>query len=232
MISVVIPTLNEVENVESLVQRIMSCDPPPGEILFVDDGSTDRTPERIRALGLSAPVRLIERKSPTLGLSGAVIEGARQARGELLVVMDADLSHPPEQVVNLVAPVADGSAAMVIGSRYVTGGSTPDWPVWRRIMSRVAAGAAFPLTGIHDSMSGFFAIRRSHLLELTPAATGFKIAFETIVHGGRGFRVVEIPIVFRDRARGLSKMTFHVALVFFFRWLVAAARVLIRRRRG
>lgn len=230
MISVVIPTLNEAENVELLVRRIIECRPLPDEILFVDDGSTDGTPERVRALATSAPVRLLEREAPTLGLSGAVIAGALIARGEILVVMDGDLSHPPERIGDLVQPILDGSADIVIGSRYVFGGSTPGWPLWRKVMSRIAAGAAFPLTRVHDSMSGFFAMRRSMLLELTPAATGFKIAFETIVRGGKRLRVVEIPIVFRDRAQGASKMSFDVALVFFFRWLAAASRVFFRRR--
>ncbi len=119
----------------------------------------------------------------------------------------------------------------MIGSRYVRGGSTPGWPVSRRLMSRAAAALAYPLTGVHDSMCGFFAVRRSLLLELAPHATGFKIAFEAIVRGGRGLRVLEVPIVFRDRARGHSKMTWRVALLFSGRWLAAATRVTLRRGR-
>jgi dolichol-phosphate mannosyltransferase len=119
---------------------------------------------------------------------------------------------------------------MVIGSRYVRGGTTPGWPLYRRVMSRAAAGMAYPLTGVHDSMGGFFAIRRATLLELAPAATGFKIAFEAMVRGGRGLRVIEVPITFRDRTRGTSKMNLRVALLFSFRWFVAASRVLFRKR--
>ena len=121
---------------------------------------------------------------------------------------------------------------MVVGSRYVKGGTTPGWPIYRRIMSRTAAAMAYPLTGVHDSMCGFFAIGRTRLLALTPKATGFKIAFEAIVHGGRDFRVREIPIAFRDRTRGTSKMSLGVALIFAMRWLAAAMRVLLRRRAG
>ena len=230
MISVVVPTLNEVENVEPLLRRIAEVAPSCGEILVVDDGSTDGTRERVRSLADTHPVRLIERDHPTLGLSGAVIAGARAAQHEWLVVMDADLSHPPSEIENLAAPLRNGTADMVIGSRYVAGGTTPGWPLYRRMMSRAAAGMAYPLTGVHDSMCGFFAIRRSTLLELAPAATGFKIAFEAIVRGGRGMRVLEVPIAFRDRARGASKMNLRVALVFSFRWFVAAARILSRRR--
>jgi dolichol-phosphate mannosyltransferase len=230
MISVIIPTLNEVENIEPLLGRILNCRPAPDEIIFVDDGSNDGTRERIRFCRASAPVCLIERNAPAFGLSGAVIAGARAAKGDVLVVMDADLSHPPEKMSELVRPIFDGTADMVIGSRYVRGASTPAWPAWRRIMSRIAAGIAYPLTGVHDSMCGFFAMRKTTLLELTPAATGFKIAFEAIVHGGKKLRVVEIPIVFCDRARGISKMSLGVALRFALRWLAAVSRLRFRRK--
>lgn len=225
MISLVIPTLNEVENIAPLLARIMRCEPVPDQIIFVDDGSTDGTRECIRSLASSAPVHLIERDAPSLGLAGAVIAGARAAKGDWLVVMDADLSHPPEKIAELLRPLAEGKADMIIGSRYVEGGSTPGWPVWRKVLSRVAAGLAYPLTGVHDSMCGFFAMPRTLLLELAPSANGFKIAFEAIVHGGRNLRVLEIPIVFRDRARGISKMSLGVALCFACRWLAAMARM-------
>ncbi len=230
-ISVVVPTLNEVENVELLVTQIMAAAPRCTEIIVVDDGSTDGTPERVRSLAPKFPVRLIQRKVPTLGLSGAVLAGARAARGEILVVMDADLSHPPDEIPKLIGPLLAGEADMVTGSRYVTGGTTPEWPISRKAMSRLAAAIAYPLTGVHDSMCGFFAIWRTRLLELAPdAAGGFKIAFEVIARGGRALRVRELPIAFRDRARGTSKMSLGVVLVFSFRWLVAAFGILFRRR--
>ncbi|MGI9089120.1 MAG: polyprenol monophosphomannose synthase [Chthoniobacterales bacterium] len=229
-VSVVVPTLNEVDNVEPLVRQIMLAAPATLEIVFVDDDSRDGTQERIQSLGKEFPVRLIARAEPTLGLAGAVIAGAREAEGEIVVVMDADLSHPPAEIPRLVKPLIDQRADMVIGSRYVRGGTTPGWPLLRKIMSRVAAGVAYPLTGVHDSMCGFFSIRRPLLLQLAPKATGFKIAFETIVHGGRDLRVLEVPIAFRDRTRGKSKMSFGVAFLFSMRWLAAATRVLLGRR--
>jgi dolichol-phosphate mannosyltransferase len=228
VISVVVPILNEAENIAPLLARIERCDPRPDEVIFVDDGSTDGTPERIRLFTGSLPVRLLEREAPSFGLSGAVIAGARAAAGKWLVVMDADLSHPPEKIAELLRPVMELRADMAIGSRYIEGGTTPGWPRWRKIMSRLAAGLAYPLTGVHDSMSGFFAMPRRLLLELTPAATGFKIAFEALVQGGRNLRVVEIPIAFRDRARGVSKMGLGVAFRFALRWFAAMARTLLR----
>ena len=223
-VSIIIPTLNEVENVEPLTRRIMASGIEPLEIVFVDDGSTDGTGERVRALAAEFPVRLVVRENPTLGLAGAVVAGARAATGDLLVVMDADLSHPPSRIPDLVRPLREGACEMVIGSRYVRGGATPDWPLWRKTMSRAASAFAFPFTRVHDSMGGFFAIPRPLLLERAPAATGFKIAFEIIVHGRRRLRVQEIPIAFRDRVQGVSKMTFRVASIFFFRWLAAVVR--------
>ncbi len=231
-VSIIVPTLNEAENVEPLIRRIMASGIAPLEIVFVDDGSTDGTRERIRALAVEFPLRLVVRETPTLGLSGAVVAGAQAAAGDLLVVMDADLSHPPDHLPDLVRPVRDGACDMVIGSRYVRGGTTPGWPLWRKIMSRAASACAFPLTRVHDSMCGFFAIPRSLLLERAPAATGFKIAFEIIVHGRHRLRVHEIPITFRDRERGASKMTFRVAFVFFLRWLAALVRQRPRRAAG
>jgi dolichol-phosphate mannosyltransferase len=228
VISLVIPTLNEAENIEPLVGRLAQCRPTLDEIIFVDDGSTDGTRERIRSLIANSAVRLIERDTPSLGLSGAVIAGARAASGDWLVVMDADLSHPPEKIGELLRPLLEDRADIVIGSRYVHGGSTPGWPLWRKILSRSAAALAYPLTGVHDSMCGFFALPRELLLELTPAATGFKIAFEALVQGGKNLRVLEIPIAFRDRARGISKMSFGVALLFAFRWLAATTKTLSR----
>jgi dolichol-phosphate mannosyltransferase len=228
VISLVIPTLNEVDNVPPLLARISQCHPAPDQIVFVDDGSSDGTRESIRSLAVSAPIELIERDRPSLGLAGAVVAGARAATGQWLVVMDADLSHPPEKISELLQPLLEGRADLVIGSRYVKGGATPGWPVWRKILSRAAAALAYPLTGVHDSMCGFFAMPTELLLELTPAATGFKIAFEVLVQGGRNLRVVEIPIVFRDRSRGVSKMSFGVASLFAFRWAIAMAKRIFR----
>jgi dolichol-phosphate mannosyltransferase len=223
VISLVIPTLNEADNIEPLLTRLGGCQPRIDEIIFVDDGSTDGTCDRVRTFARESAVRLIEREAPAFGLSGAIVAGAQAAAGDWLVVMDADLSHPPEKIGELLQPLLTGKADMVIGSRYVPGGSTPGWPLWRKLLSRLAAAGAHPITGVHDSMSGFFAMPRKLLLELAPRASGFKIAFEALAQGGRNLRVVEIPILFRDRARGLSKMSFAVAFIFALRWLVAMA---------
>jgi len=229
-ISIIIPTLNEEENIVPLVSEIAACAVSFREILFVDDHSTDATCDKIRALAGTHPIRLIEQDGAGPGLATAIMSGARAARGEVLLVMDADLSHPPDRIEDLVAPLFAGTADLVVGSRYVKGGSTPGWPAWRRAVSRAGATLAHPLTGLHDSMCGFFAIGRYQLLELAPQTSGFKIVFETMLRARGTLRVLEIPIVFRERARGKSKMSFGVALRFFLRWLRALFEHLVASR--
>jgi len=222
--AIIVPTLQEVDNIVPLVEQIEQTKVPFGEIIFVDDGSTDGTREKIRALTTAHRVRLIERNGAERGLAGAIIAGANASSADLFVAMDADLSHPPEKIPALIHPILMNEADLVIGSRYVPGGATPGWPVWRRFLSRVASALAYPLTGVHDSMGGFFAIRRECLLRFANQAAGFKIVFETIVRGGKTLRVREVPIVFRDRARGMSKMSFAQAMRFALAWLRAIGR--------
>src|SRR5438552_8888741 len=232
LVSIIVPTRNEAENIAPLVEQIVSSAAPFHEILFVDDDSTDGTRNAVRLLAASYPIRLIEQDHAEIGLAAAIMSGARAAQGEILLVMDADLSHPPERIKDLLAPLFAGTADIVIGSRYVTGGSTPGWPLWRLLLSRAASMLAYPLTGVRDSMGGFFAIGRSRLVELAPPTSGFKIVFETIVRGNAALRVCEIPIVFRDRVWGQSKMSLDVALRFSLRWLHAMLRHLVCGRSG
>jgi dolichol-phosphate mannosyltransferase len=228
-VSIIVPTFNEAENIAPLVSQIIAAAVPIREILCIDGGSTDGTVDAIHSLATGHPVRLIEQERDAPGLAAAIMAGARAAGGDILVVMDADLSHPPERIKDLLDPLFANAADITVGSRYVPGGSTPGWPLWRRAMSRTASALAKPLTGVHDSMGGFFAISRSRLLAIAPPTSGFKIVFETIVRGGRDLRVREVPIAFRDRARGKSKMSFGVALRFFVRWLLAIFRHPFRR---
>lgn len=228
-IAIIVPTLEEVDNVVPLVEQIEQTKVPFGEIIFVDDGSLDGTREKIRALAKTHRVRLIEREGADCGLAGAIIAGADASTADVLVVMDADLSHPPEEIASLLQPVLANEADLVIGSRYIAGGATPDWPAWRRFLSRVASGLAYPLTSVHDSMGGFFAIRRECLLQFAKQAAGFKIVFETVVRGRKTLRVREVPIVFRDRIRGISKMSLAQAVRFAVAWFRAIRRRITER---
>src|SRR5437588_9691725 len=223
--AIIVPTLEEVDNIVPLVKQIEHTKVPFSEIIFVDDGSTDGTRDKIRGLHLAHRVRLIERDGAERGLAGAIIAGANASTADFFVVMDADLSHTPEEIPALLQPILANEADLVVGSRYIPGGATPGWPIWRRLLSRIASGVAYPLTGVHDAMGGFFAIRRECLLRFANQAAGFKIVFETIVRGRKTLRVREVPIVFRDRARGMSKMSFAQAI----RFALAGPRSLGRR---
>src|SRR2546428_1815333 len=218
-LTIIIPTLNEAANIQPLLARIFEQNSATWqiEVLFVDDGSSDGTCDRISSFTKSQSVRLIGRERPHDGLAGAVLEGPIPAKTRWVLVMDADLSHPPERIADIIAPLLDGSQDMVIGSRYARGGRTPGWPWWRRSMSRIACLLARPLTDVKDPLSGFFATQRKSLLGCNGDAAGFKIALELIANAKSGFRVKEIPVVFRDRQRGESKMRFRVLLIYLKR---------------
>lgn len=209
-LSVIVPTLNEAANLSALAARIASAlHGRPYEILFIDDGSTDGTRAAAVGLGTHFPVRLYVRDNPSDGLSGAVVHGLSQARGRYLVVMDADLQHPPERVLDLIAPLEQGRAEFVLGSRYVPGGRTESaWGRLRGLNSRLATTLARPFaSGIRDPMSGFFALRRETFegaRDLNPI--GYKIALELICKC-RVRRVTEVPIDFGLRSAGQSKLT-------------------------
>ena len=206
-ISIIIPTRNERGNIVPLLERItaaVSTLALDTEIVFVDDGSIDGTRSEINGYKGALPVRLICRDDET-GLASAVCAGARAAAGDLLVVMDADLSHPPEVISDLVRPLLDGSRDMVVGSRYVRGGSTPEWPWTRKAASLLATLPARLFTSIHDPLAGFFSIRREFLLAVRQPVTGFKIALQ-ILATSPDLRAAEVPITFVDRTKGSSKM--------------------------
>jgi len=218
-ISVIVPTLDEAENVDSLLTRLFEAfarERLEIEVLFADGGSTDGTQEKVRAWESRACVRLVDARSGR-GLTGDVLTAARRARADVVLVMDGDLSHSPERAPELVRPVLDGSRDMVIGSRYVPGGRIPDWPWRRRAMSRIAGAIVWPLTDVRDPTSGFFAIRRDRLLEIAEDAEGFKIGLEVLLRNGETLRVSEVPICFPDRSHGRSKMNLRQAACYLRR---------------
>jgi dolichol-phosphate mannosyltransferase len=211
MLSVIVPTYEEKENLRELLTRVLATFArldEPAELLIVDDNSPDGTAAAAESLaaelGAGERVRVLLRTEDR-GLAKAVIAGFAAARGDVLVVMDADLSHPPELLADMLAAIR-GGADVAVGSRYVAGGGTVDWPWWRQVISRVAAMLARPLVGFRDTTSGFFALRRASLegVELKPR--GYKIGLEIIARLRRP-RVVEVPFIFRDRRFGSSKLS-------------------------
>jgi glycosyltransferase involved in cell wall biosynthesis len=202
-VSVVVPTYNEVDNVPILVRRIAGV-MPDAEIVVVDDASPDGTADRARELQGEYPVIVVERKDER-GLSTAVLRGLAVSRSEVCVVMDADLSHPPEAITALVRAVEDG-AAIAVGSRYVKGGLIEGWPLPRRLASRIGTLLARPLTTVRDPLAGFFCLRRSLLRGVGLKPRGFKILLEILARARPG-TVVEVPIRFEDREAGKSKFS-------------------------
>ncbi|MFD4696416.1 glycosyltransferase [Streptomyces niveus] len=216
-VTVIIPTFNEAANVRELLRQLTESVPSrlPCEVLFVDD-STDGTLAAIAeaAQDCPFPVAVIHRDEPVGGLGGAVVEGLRTAGSEWIVVMDADLQHPPSLVPELVAAGERTTADLVVASRYVDGGSRAGLAGGYRVaVSRAATWLTkglFPrrLRGISDPMSGFFAIRRGSVTADTDGLRplGYKILLELAVRC-RPQQVAEVPFVFRDRFAGESKST-------------------------
>ena len=158
-VSIIIPTVNEADNIDPLFERIFAAGLPENisiEIVVVDDSSTDGTRSRVNRWAGLKPVILVCREDRA-GLANAVVAGANAATYEYVLVMDADLSHPPEKIAEMIEPLLDGRCDMVIGSRYVEGGATPEWPVARKIASKLASLPAYLFTDVKDPMAGFFA---------------------------------------------------------------------------
>jgi len=203
MISVVVPTYNEAGSIPKLAERLHAAlAGRDWALVIVDDGSPDGTADIAAALAPRIPVKVVRRAGKG-GLASAVVAGFAAAEGDTLVVMDADLSHPPEVVPALVAAI-DGGADLAVGSRYVKGGGVMDWPLKRRVVSRVACLIGNVLVPVRDATSGFFALRRSVVDGVALNPIGFKIGFEVIARG-RYKSVVEVPYTFRDRELGASK---------------------------
>jgi dolichol-phosphate mannosyltransferase len=200
-VTVVVPTFNEAQNLPELVKRICASLPEVC-VLVVDDDSKDGTAGVARDLAKTLPVRIIERRDEK-GLSTAVLRGLSEARTDLCVVMDADLSHPPESIPRMVKGVLEG-ADIVVGSRYVRGGDIEDWPLFRRLTSWAGTLLARPLTTVRDPMAGFFCLRRSLIDGVALKPRGFKILLEILARTGTR-RTAEIPIRFEDRSKGASK---------------------------
>ncbi|MEM8633351.1 MAG: glycosyltransferase family 2 protein [Pseudomonadota bacterium] len=207
-LSIIIPTYKEVENIPHILARLDLVRQTYGlllEVLFVDDSSDDGSVEAVMAAGHDW-ARIIVR-TENRGLSPSVIDGFAAAQYPILICMDCDLSHPPEQIPQMILGLNAGQQ-MMIGSRYVPGGSTDDdWGFLRWLASAAATVMARPLTPVSDPMSGFFAIRKADFdaaKDLNPI--GYKIMLELIVKC-RFENVGEVPIHFSDRVRGTSKLT-------------------------
>lgn len=209
LISVVVPTYNERDNIVELIRRIDNAlKGIDYEVVVVDDNSPDGTADVAEGLSKDYPVRVVRRPGK-LGLATAVLDGVRSSRGDYVVVMDADLQHPPEVIPKMYEELIKGYD-IVIASRYVVGGSVGGWGLTRRLISKTAiliAKLLIPkVRGIEDPISGFFMFRKEVLEGVSLSPKGFKILLEVLVKG-RYSRVSEVPYTFGVRVRGTSKLS-------------------------
>ena len=226
-VSVIVPTYKEVENLPLLTERLEEVRQKHHlslQLLIMDDDSQDGTQELVSSMDRDW-ITLVVRKEER-GLSRAVLEGLKLARSDVLVVMDADLSHPPEKIPEMLVAIEKG-ADFVMGSRYTTGGLIEaSWGFFRWLNSRIATLLARPLTSVKDPMSGFFALPRKTFesaYELNPI--GYKIGLELMVKCNL-HRIEEIPIHFKDRQFGQSKLTLteqkkyiqHLCRLFIYKY--------------
>ena len=233
---VVVPTYNERSNIEALILGVLELG-PCFRVVVIDDGSPDGTGALADALAATHPGRAeVIHRAAKGGLGPAYIAGFRRAlelKPDLIAQMDADLSHDPAALPRLVA--ATGDADLVVGSRYVAGGGTAGWPLWRRLLSRMGGSYASAVLGaaVSDLTSGFKVWRPAALQRIGIdglRSDGYAFTIETTWRAlNQGARVVEVPIVFTDRVAGASKLSRRIVveaalLVWKLRWEARSSR--------
>ena len=214
LLSLVIPTYKERENIKNVVSilSLLLNESIPGnyELIVVDDDSPDRTWEVAESLTREYRQLRVMRRQNERGLSSAVIRGWQAARGSVLGVIDGDLQHPPEVLMQLLRAIQKG-ADMAVASRHVDGGGVSSWSFIRRFLSRGAQLLGLillpnVLSRVSDPMSGYFMVRRSSIAGATLNPVGYKILLEVIGRGKVG-EIAEVGYVFCERVKGESKVT-------------------------
>ena len=212
--SLVIPTYNESKNIKHIVQLLTDLLEPvfPGayELIVVDDNSPDQTWALAQELMVDYPQLQVMRRQQERGLSTAVIRGWQAARGQVLGVIDADLQHPPEVLLKLLAAVEQG-ADLALASRHIEGGGVSTWSLTRRFLSRGAQLLGLMMLPgvidrISDPMSGYFLVRRSAIAGRALSPLGYKILIEVLGRGDVN-QIAEVGYVFQERREGESKVT-------------------------
>jgi dolichol-phosphate mannosyltransferase len=230
-----LPTYDERDNLEPMLRALAGVLGPDDRVLVIDDDSPDGTGELADRLAAELPFVDVLHRERKDGLGRAYVAGFRVALeqgAELVLEMDCDFSHDPQDVPRLIAAAVD--ADLVLGSRYVPGGGVRDWGLVRRLISRAASlYTRLLLMPVHDATGGFKCFRREVLEQLDLDAItsrGYMFQIETTFRARRaGFRVVEIPITFADREVGGSKMS--GAIVAEAIWKVPALRLAALRGR-
>jgi dolichol-phosphate mannosyltransferase len=222
---VIIPTFNEKENVELMIRKVFDL-PKAFHILIVDDGSPDGTAMIVKGLQNEYPGRLhIEERQGKQGLGTAYVHGFKWgiAKGyDFLFEMDCDFSHNPDDLPRLLAACEDGGYDVAVGSRYTKGGGIENWPRGRVLMSKYASLYVRMVTWmpVHDTTAGFKCYRRivlEKILQEPPRFVGYAFQIEMKFRAWKyGFKIKEVPIIFTDRKRGVSKMSGSIFNEAFF----------------
>jgi dolichol-phosphate mannosyltransferase len=218
-LTVVIPTLNEAGNIEPLLEKLgVALAGIEWEAIFVDDGSTDGTPDLLTGIAQNdRRVRMV-RRIGRRGLSSAVVEGALASTTPIVAVIDADLQHDERILPDLYRAIANDGNELAIGTRYAGNGSTGEWDDKRLKISRFATALASPImkTRLSDPMSGFFAVRRDVLLDAAPGLSnvGYKILLDLVASSPRPLKLAEVGYTFGTRQSGESKLDEMVALEY------------------
>ena len=208
-VSVIIPTFNESENICNVLKSIKKyLEKIDFEAIVVDDDSPDGTAKIVEeyAKTTNESISIIRRKKKS-GLSSAILDGLKNASGEMIVVMDSDLSHPPQIIPKMLETLRKTQCDIVVASRYVSGGAIHGWPFKRKLISKIATKIAKTGLGVSakDPMSGFFAFRKKITDGMKFDGIGYKILLEMLVKT-KGAKVEEIPYTFTDRKFGSSKL--------------------------
>ncbi|MBO9574182.1 MAG: glycosyltransferase family 2 protein [Sphingobium sp.] len=210
-LAIIVPTFNERQNVGLLVDLVDKALPNiPWEIVFVDDNSPDGTSDTVRELAQgNLRVRVVQRVGRR-GLSSACVEGILATSAPYVAIMDADLQHDEAILKDMFERISAGDVDLVVGSRYVEGGSMGEWSKSRQRMSQFATALALKLTKtpISDPMSGFMMMRRDAFMRSLPhlSTIGFKILLDVAASAPTPLRVAEVPYTFRTRQFGESKL--------------------------
>ena len=208
-ITVIIPTFNEAENIENITGTISGILADKGintEILVVDDNSSDGTIDIVTRLQEEIPGLNLIVRTEDHGLSQSVAEGFENAQADIIQVIDADFSHPPDLIPDFYNSIKEDNFDVIIGSRYMKGGDIKNWPLKRRIISLGATAFGrilFP--EITDPVSGFFAVKKNVIANARMKPRGYKILME-VLGKGSWEKVKEIPFTFKDREEGESKL--------------------------
>jgi dolichol-phosphate mannosyltransferase len=222
-VSIIIPTYNESKNIIKILHHIGEILPKniSTQTIVVDDNSPDGTGKIVEDYLKNVKkiadntIEIIHRKTKD-GLGSAILKGIQQAKGDTIVVMDCDFSHPPQIIPKLIESIKKYQYDIVVASRYIKGGKIQGWSVKRKIMSRFATLIAKKGLGIDtkDPMSGFFAFKRSIIKGLNIDAIGFKILLEILVKT-KGVNIKEIPYTFQNRELGSSKLNVKTILDYY-----------------